>query len=128
MNDTNTYDEGEVFIVVSIEQGEVTHLEVLDSRPKWDLVSLGQKCFDANINGGDSIELHLCQYDGCDQLSTEFYEINDDDGVNFCIQHYEEAIAEAVARRNEGPTLTSQVKTPIHDWMELREWPPGMEG
>lgn len=66
---------------------------------------------------------HRCEFPGCEELSTEFIDINDEDGVNVCIIHNDAYYDEIEARRVEGPTLTSQVKTPMQDWLETRPYP-----
>lgn len=124
MNDTDTHDEGEVHIVLSIVNNEVTHLEVLDTRPKWDLQELGQKYFVANINGGDSLELVLCAVPGCDKLGTEYIEVNGEYGVNACLDDYDAWFTELELVRSRGPRLTDLTPTPMRDWLESRQWPP----
>lgn len=68
-----------------------------------------------------------CEFPDCPRESMEFFEVrDDDDGVNLCMVHYDAALDEILARQAEGPTLTSKVKTPVHDWLEIRPYPfPG---
>lgn len=47
-----------IFVVVGQDaDGTINHVEILDACPRWDLKSMGQTCFNGNVNGGDSIEL-----------------------------------------------------------------------
>jgi hypothetical protein len=45
---------GPVYVVIEqAASGAITHLEVLDTAPRWDLEP-GQSIYVANVNGGDS--------------------------------------------------------------------------
>lgn len=47
-----------VWVVVSLKDGNVTDLEILDQPPAWDLAAYGQECYMGCINGGDSRRFH----------------------------------------------------------------------
>jgi hypothetical protein len=46
----------EVFIVVTLDDAGIEHLEVLDGRPTW-VPTARQTFYVANINGGDSLDV-----------------------------------------------------------------------
>jgi len=51
---------GTVWVVVTLStpqyaKGRVTDLEVLSDPPDWDLAAEGQVCYQASVNGGDSV-------------------------------------------------------------------------
>jgi hypothetical protein len=49
-----------VYVVVTLDdEGAITDLEVLDQAPRWNLEENNQWCYEASINGGDSIRLSL---------------------------------------------------------------------
>lgn len=47
---------GEVWVAVTVLDGAVTDLEVLDAEPQWAPLP-GQRFFAANVNGGDSLDV-----------------------------------------------------------------------
>lgn len=65
----------------------------------------------------------ICELPSCDWLATEVWEMpGDEPNIDLCLDHYEGLGREIYWRKVEGPTLRSQVKTPISDALELRPW------
>lgn len=59
-----------------------------------------------------------CEMPNCPEASQEFFEFNDDEGVNLCRPHYDAALSEL--SRPAAPSLTPRVATPILDALENR--------
>lgn len=62
--------------------------------------------------------LMRCEFPNCEEDSTEFIDISDDDGANVC-RHHEEAYLDECEEDFTGPT-------PVRDW--LRTYTPPFPG
>jgi hypothetical protein len=56
---TVTSTPSAVYMVITVRDGQVVDVEVLDQFPRWDWLSLGQIVRVGNVNGGDSVVVDM---------------------------------------------------------------------